>query len=292
MNHDIPFFERFRRVNRSSPCPICEKPDWCLVARDGSAAVCQRVESQIRIGEAGWLHRLHEYDRPQRRARRARIFRTASKTPDFSAFARACQEALRPDRLDALASQLRLTTESLLRLHIGWSTRHNAWSFPMTDARGRICGVRLRLPGGRKFAVTGSKEGLFLPDGCSGERLIVTEGPTDTAALIDMSFPHVVGRPSCTGGVGFLVDLIQLQKINDVTILADGDVPGRRGATKLAQVLVVHAPVVRVIEPPEGVKDARDWLARGATGKEVEAHIATAAVLRLTVESRRADRGK
>ena len=28
----------WRRVRRDQPCPICERPDWCLVAADGSAA--------------------------------------------------------------------------------------------------------------------------------------------------------------------------------------------------------------------------------------------------------------
>ena len=38
------------RVSRGAPCAICEKPDWCTVSGDGSAACCMRVESDPRGG--------------------------------------------------------------------------------------------------------------------------------------------------------------------------------------------------------------------------------------------------
>ena len=46
----------------TGPCPVCGKPDWCLVAEDGSAAICARIEegSVKRCGDAGWLHILRE----------------------------------------------------------------------------------------------------------------------------------------------------------------------------------------------------------------------------------------
>ena len=52
------FLQEFVRVSRSRRCPICGKPDWCLIKRDSSAAVCARVESGHRWGQAGWFHRL------------------------------------------------------------------------------------------------------------------------------------------------------------------------------------------------------------------------------------------
>lgn len=46
-------------VNRGAPCPICNKPTWCLVARDGSYAVCYRIESsQQAFDGIGWVHHL------------------------------------------------------------------------------------------------------------------------------------------------------------------------------------------------------------------------------------------
>ncbi|MBM4461761.1 MAG: DUF3854 domain-containing protein [Chloroflexi bacterium] len=48
------------RVNRHNPCPVCGKPDWCLVSGDGKAAICARIESDKPAGNkgAGWLHKL------------------------------------------------------------------------------------------------------------------------------------------------------------------------------------------------------------------------------------------
>ena len=44
------------RVSRQNPCPICGKPDWCLVATDGSVAICPRTPSDRMAGSAGYIH--------------------------------------------------------------------------------------------------------------------------------------------------------------------------------------------------------------------------------------------
>src|SRR5439155_4372061 len=110
---------------------------------------------------------------------------------------------------------------------------------------------RLRRPDGAKFAVRGSKDGLFLPATDSNDEsgaLLICEGPTDTAALLDMGYSNVIGRPSCTGGIKLLVAIVR-QRFRDVVVISDGDTPGRIGAHNLASVLAVYAPTVRVIAP-------------------------------------------
>lgn len=52
------------RVSKNNPCPVCGKPDWCLIGSEGDRAICQRVESSERHGEAGFLHRLTSVERP------------------------------------------------------------------------------------------------------------------------------------------------------------------------------------------------------------------------------------
>jgi len=46
------------RVNKTNPCKICKKPDWCMYSEDGQVAICSRVSegSKKRSGDAGWLH--------------------------------------------------------------------------------------------------------------------------------------------------------------------------------------------------------------------------------------------
>jgi DNA primase len=285
---------KWRRVSRGYPCPICGRPDWCAVASDDAAALCQRVESSKRIKDAGWLHRLRDDGwRPIGSAVRF----VSLSTPATTAFAalgvltEQYRAAVDPDRLQQHANSLGLSAGSLRRLNIGWSVDRRAWSFPMRNADGNVLGIRLRLSNGAKFAVKGGKDGLFLPAANGSDRsgpLLICEGPTDTAALLDMGFVDVAGRPSCTGGIKLLVNLIR-RCPREVIVVSDGDVPGRRGADNLASVLVAYAPSVRVIAPADGIKDARAWRQAGADRKDVEKMINAAVVRRLAVRARLCD---
>ena len=58
----------------------------------------------------------------------------------------------------------------------------------MTDVDGNVWGIRIRRPDGAKFSIKGGKEGLFIPEEFGGDRLLIAEGPTDTAALLDLGF--------------------------------------------------------------------------------------------------------
>ena len=51
---------KWARVNRRNPCPVCGKPDWCVLSQDGKAAICARIESDKPAGSkgAGWIHAL------------------------------------------------------------------------------------------------------------------------------------------------------------------------------------------------------------------------------------------
>src|SRR5262249_61220748 len=123
----------------------------------------------------------------------------AGACPALARFAKACREAVDPGRLHQLALSLGLSVTSLSRFGVGWSAGHAAWTFPMVDHTGTVLGMRLRLPDGRKLSVRGGKEGLFLPrDFAAQSPVLIAEGPTDAAALLDLGFPAALGRPSCT----------------------------------------------------------------------------------------------
>jgi hypothetical protein len=74
----------WQRVSRRRPCPVCGRPDWCLFTGDDdapTAAICARVESEKRAGEAGWVHRLRDDGpvwTPTRRLVKAELLRIAA----------------------------------------------------------------------------------------------------------------------------------------------------------------------------------------------------------------------
>jgi len=93
--------------------------------------------------------------------------------------------------------------------------------------------------------------------------------------LLGLGF-DVAGRPSCTGA---LRHCMQFGRGRDCVVVADDDVPGRRGAEQLAALLLPIAVSVKLVVPP--AKDVRDWIRAGATQHDVEAWIGLAPVRRL-----------
>jgi DNA primase len=208
--------------------------------------------------------------------------------PDFGRLAAEAQAATKPEALERLGADLGLSVDSLQRLGASWLSDRRAWGFPMRDAGGRILGVRLRLPSGRKLSIKGGREGLFVPSGLqTGGRLLICEGPTDAATLLDLGF-SAVGRPSCNGGVRHIVDLVRRLAPSEAVIVADADRPGQLGADRLASKLAAYVPTLRVVQPPEGIKDARAWKAAGATPGDVTARIEAAELRRLSIQTRKA----
>jgi phage/plasmid primase-like uncharacterized protein len=203
---------------------------------------------------------------------------------DFAKLADEFRRAIRPEALGQLAAELRLSTDSLIRLGIGYWVARRAWTFPMLDAAGNVLGIRLRLADGKKLSVRGGNEGVFIPNDLelAGGQLLIAEGPTDTAALLDMGF-QAAGRPSCSGGVKSMVELVSKLAVPEVVIVADGDEPGQRGAENLATALLAYATAVRIIIPPAGIKDARAWKLSGAAMADVQAVIDATPTRRLKI---------
>jgi DNA primase len=143
----------------------------------------------------------------------------------------------------------------------------------MLDANGRVIGVRLRNRDGGKYALTGSSQGLFIPSNLSHEgSLLVSEGASDVTALLDLGF-EVLGLPSCQAGSRMVVEYVRRDERAEAVIVADADAPGQSGARALAMKLVPYCETVRVITPPDGIKDARKWKQSGATREDVLAAI-------------------
>lgn len=264
----------YARVTKRMPCPICERPDWCLVAVDGSKACCARVESANQFGDAGWLHTLDGSPI----ARREILERPKPIAPDFAAadFSHSCSRALSDLRLRPFAEEVGLSMETLRKLGIGWNNDRHEWTFPMRDHAGDIIGVRTRTESGEKRAVYGSRNGLFYVPGWRGDPIFIPEGPTNVAALIDLGF-DAIGRPSCNAGADLLERMVRGNW--NIVIVADHDeakrkpdgsvfYPGQEWGERFAAKLAQYCRSVRLIEPLVG-KDVRDWRRAGMTREGV-----------------------
>ena len=270
-------------VTKRRPCPICGDHHWCGVSADGAIVHCMREPSDwpCATGGGGWFHRLEEApSKPNRPRRRAPEPEPAS-TLDCEALL-AGWRIPSCKRIRGQAEALGVSETSLRRLGACFSPLHEALAFPMYDETEQIVGIRLRHADGRKRAVKGSKAGIFLADACMGdlaETVLICEGPTDTAALLDLDFV-AIGRPSCLGQEPIVRTLVCGRH---VVILADRDepktrkdgspwFPGAEGAEQLAKALLGHVKSLKIVKPPK-VKDARAWLCAGATHAIVQAVI-------------------
>lgn len=280
--------DRFMRVNRQHPCTECGKPDWCLWSGTDPNApdcvICPRTPSDVQCGDAGYLHDFHSKMR-RRSRQRIRQVRDRSPLPELEETALKCTRSMSRSQTNHLADALQVSAHSLHRLRTGWNGR--CWTFPMVRPDGTVCGIRLRRTDGRKFAVRGSQEGLFIPvDLAQDNRLLIAEGPSDVGALLDLGF-RVIGRPSCTGGTKLAIEYLKQTRPSESVIFADADGPGRNGADRLASALTPYCPTVRIVQPPDGHGDAREWVSAGATHADVSNLIHEGLVRRLSVRIRR-----
>jgi hypothetical protein len=267
------------RVSKRNPCPICGKSGWCGVSDDGSLAICMRVpEGSISISKNdGFVHVLSERPRLERRTIKTHVeiekpikIESMLSNENMNGLFRLAVAFHFGNEYADFAQQLGLTVDSLDRLQVGWCRCLEVWSFPMFTPDGQIIGFRLRTPTGKKYSMTGGKEGLFIPRELQFDqrRLLICEGPTDTAACLDLGM-DAIGRPSCLGAVKMTVAFVRQNWPLDVVVVADSDVPGQRGAAVLASALLGVARTVRIIEPPAGIKDVRQWKQQGAIRADV-----------------------
>jgi len=193
------------------------------------------------------------------------------------------KQLLTDDRLNSLATVLRVSAVSLNRLNVGWDGK--AYTFPMSDGFGKTIGIQRRFLNGRKVSVRSSKIGLFIPADLPTEGiLLICEGPTDTAAALDLGF-SAAGRPNCNSKIKMVS---RFAKGREVAIVADIDDAGEAGAEKLAAKLTLCCPDVRIICPPASFKDMRDWLRAGLTAEELDKTISSAESIKTKVRFRSA----
>jgi hypothetical protein len=156
-------------------------------------------------------------------------------------------------------------------LDIGWlpdDPHGPCWTFPECDAAGQVIGISRRYGNGNKKLLPGGRRGLTIPDKWQEGQgpILLPEGPSDTLALTAMGL-SAVGRPSNTGGVSLLADLLAavpasrpIIVLGEWDVKENGDWPGRDGAVWTAAELsgCLHRPAEWAM-PPDHAKDVRAW---------------------------------
>lgn len=250
------------RVNRREPCKVCEKPDWCTMCPELGIARCMRIESTRASKAGGWIHELGENFVPP----------VSKPLPETSIHADALMHGWRrettPDQVEAFAAELGISTPALNALGIAWAPEYRAFAFPMSDSEGKVIGVRLRNREGKKWAVKGSRQGLFVPSLEGQKRVFVCEGPTDTAACLSMGF-FAIGRPCCLGCEEMLCESLRRLKVRECVLALDNDTAGINGTEKL--ITFLRVPFQRLIPP---AKDMRAFVVAGGTAQLVESMLA------------------
>jgi hypothetical protein len=247
----------FQRVSRASPCPQCGKPDWCTVGDYG--VVCMRVQSARPVKNGGWFH-------PFDAARGRPVAQPPRRQPpaiNATAMHRTWQTSTTPDAVAAFAASLGLSPPSVAAVGAAWAPPHAAWAFPMCDGYGNVVGIRLRNERG-KFAVQGSRQGVFLAGVPAQKTLFVCEGPTDTAAAVELGL-FAVGRPNCCCGGAEVRTYARRHKCVNAVLVSDNDKPGLDGARRVGQEL--QLPYAIYVPP---AKDLREFCRLGGTRNMIE----------------------
>ena len=233
-----------------------------------------------------------DYEHPSHRRATSKIPKAESGTPNN--FANIAQLAFdRPDAVSRrleLASILGVDVRSLERLKVGpWGHKDGLhWLFPERNAAGDFIGLNRRYRDGSKIAWPGSQRGLVYCDDWQTIEgpVYLVEGPSDTAAMLSFGV-CVVGRPSNTGGVEHLMELLaNVPREREVIVLGENDRksheslkraakarhkadcdccsicwPGSFGATTTATKLAEQlGRNIEVMFPPDGSKDVREMV--------------------------------
>lgn len=277
----------WHRYRWSDQCPVCfhggcrGHGSGCMYTgtiEAPGAVLCLRVDKgafKTAQNGMGYLHRINDDPNFIKRQQAPQTVRAIN--PEMQGIHAECLFRMTPQLLRELSESLGVSAESLTRISVGWHASGRAYSFPMRDESNAVIGIRLRNIQGKKWSITGSFNGVFIPRNlpCSGP-IHVVEGPTDTAAMITLGL-SCIGRPSNTAGNGLIVNYAKrFLPRRDVVIVQNNDPIGsdaRRlteaGALALKAALLESGASlsVAIVTPP--FKDVRAWLGEGMTANDL-----------------------
>ncbi len=245
-------------------CPVCMKPDWCLVADDGSAAICSRKSegSVKKVGKAGWLHILGNF-------KPLKYIVPPKKKIDWNKWTVRFAKQLIENReaFGKLCQSIKLNPISALRFYIGW---HKGWlTIPVYTMMRKISGIQ-RRQGSTKRYMKHSGMGVFVPSAFfqnPSDTLAVCEGWTDTVTALEYGYNAIGKVNAYVGSEEVKMYALTHPKITKIILFADNnkDGVGLAGAEETAELLDEFK--TRVVLTPE--KDLRACKQKGMTIKEI-----------------------
>jgi len=297
---------RLSAVSRSAPCVICLGTDGCSRGHDGYI-LCRRPPDKtphgfIDLGKARGDPQYRGYraaddplvrDRQEERDRQYQAQRRRCSTTgaahnaengmatahvtDMGAKAKELAGSFTASDRNELAVELGLPESVLSSMPlIGYSPTgfhkdyldQPCWTFPEFSAGGAVAGITCRYPDGAKKRMPGGRQGLFIANGWQDRDgpVFLPEGASDTLTATALGLA-AVGRPSNTGGVNELADLLQIAPadreivvVGELDAKADGTWPGMEGARQTAarSTESLGRPVHWAL-PPGPTKDMRAW---------------------------------
>ena len=245
-----------RVSDANTKCPICHRNDWCLIAENGSAAICSRIEkgSVKRVGEAGYLHILSKDFSPKKYEVEPSPYvdwhtkmsiqgaNLLSKRKEFGDFCKYTG-------VNPIAA---------LRFNLGYL---DGWfTIPFYREANVISGIQ-RRKGPLKRPIKHSKLGVFVPSAFfqyKCKTLAVTEGWSDAVAAIQYGF-NAIGKFNSHCGDEWVSYYAKHIKCERVLIFADNDSHGigLEGAEKTKKFIfdTNKIPVNVVVVPENDLKD-------------------------------------
>lgn len=292
---------RWTTVTKAKPCPICDRADWCgrTVSDEHGVEIvrCMRADGSsipgwraLKTDAEGGTTFIDEaaaaIAKPQARRRPPEPVHVPKYIEVHQAASKMIWEAEHAQKAADWIRELGLETGAIPAFDIGYTGK--VLTVPMRDENGEHIGTHIRFPDGSKKSITGSRNGLYIPDSLLyegrpkrpltqgyPEPVVIVEGWTDAAAMMQIGF-CVIGRPSNVGSVAMLTEVV---RGHHVVILGESDgryqantnserdkwkQPGTDGPRALAEALIQVNKSVR-ISTPGSSKDAREWVRSGAT---------------------------
>ena len=240
-------------------CPVCNKPDGCLIADDGTAAICARESkgSIKKVGKGGfrggWLHILGDF-KPKKF--------TVPEKPyvNWNKWANKFAHDLKANAEDFLRLCLgqRLSILSVMRFNIGWS---QGWlTIPIYDMHRKISGIQKRKGNIKRF-MKHSDMGIFVPLTFYqdlSKTVAVCEGWTDTVAAYEYGLNSLGKLNVWCGNEEVIKYITGHPTIERVIVFADDNKPnqhgvcvGIEGATETADLISDRGYDTKLVLTPE-----------------------------------------